>query len=114
MDSPVDQNPREGQELSESIGSLDPLLLQRVRLAICVLLCKYQRISFARLKSLTNESDGNLGANLRKLEAEGYLDVEKKFEDRKPISWYQLTDKGLSAVESHLAQMQLIAESVNQ
>ena len=55
------------------LAALDTLLDHRVRLAICVLLSRYDRLSFSRLKELTAETDGSLGAHLRRLEDEGYV-----------------------------------------
>lgn len=81
-----------------------------MRLAIGVLLSRYDRLSFSRLKELTGETDGNLGANLRRLEEERYLSVSKEFVDRKPVSWYALTPAGRKALRSHLAAMSRLIE----
>lgn len=90
---------------SERLGALDPLLDHRVRLAICVLLSRYDRLSFSRLKELTAETDGSLGAHLRKLEDAGYARVKKEFVGRKPTSWYSLAPKGLAALSVHLGAL---------
>lgn len=76
-----------------------------MRLAVCVLLSRYERLSFSRFKELTEETDGNLGANLRRLEEAGYLSVEKEFVERKPVTWYALTAKGRRALRAHLDAM---------
>ena len=88
--------------MRRELDGLDRLLEHRVRLAVGVLLTRYDRLSFSRLKELTDETDGNLGANLRKLEEEGYLTVAKEFVERKPVSWYAITAKGRRALRSHL------------
>lgn len=88
--------------MKQEIASLDRVLEHRVRLAICVLLTRYDRLSFSRLKELTAETDGNLGANLRKLEEEGFVAVTKEFVDRKPVSWYAITPKGRRNLKTHL------------
>ncbi|MEX2178155.1 MAG: transcriptional regulator [Gemmatimonadaceae bacterium] len=88
--------------VSEQLAALDTLLDHRVRLAICVLLSRYDRLSFARLKELTAETDGSLGAHLRKLEVAGYLRVKKEFIGRKPTTWYALSPKGLASLAAHL------------
>jgi DNA-binding PadR family transcriptional regulator len=86
----------------KELDALDRVLEHRVRLAVCVLLTRYERLSFSRLKSLTDESDGNLGANLRKLEDEGLIAVTKEFVERKPVSWYGITPKGRKTLKAHL------------
>ena len=88
--------------MKREIESLDRILEHRVRLAVCVLLTRYDRLSFSRLKELTAETDGNLGANLRKLEDEGYIEVVKEFADRKPVSWYTITAKGWKSLKGHI------------
>ncbi|MEX1185986.1 MAG: transcriptional regulator [Gemmatimonadaceae bacterium] len=86
----------------ERLAALDSVLDHRVRLAVCVLLSRYDRLSFSRLKELTAETDGSLGAHLRKLENAGYAKVRKEFVGRKPTSWYSLSPKGMSALAVHL------------
>ena len=89
-------------EVLERLGAIDRLLEHRVRLAISVLLSRYDRLSFSRLKELTGETDGSLGAHLRRLEDEAYVAVKKEFVDRKPVSWYRLTAAGRKALGAHL------------
>lgn len=89
-------------EVLERLDAIDRLLEHRVRLAITVLLTRYDRLSFSRLKELTGETDGSLGAHLRRLEDDGYVTVKKEFVDRKPVSWYRLTAAGRKALGAHL------------
>jgi DNA-binding PadR family transcriptional regulator len=90
------------KDLSAALGGLDKILEHRVRLAICSLLAQSDAINFTRFKALLEQTDGNLGAQLRKLEDAGYIDVDKRFEDRRPVSWYTLTDAGRSALRRHI------------
>ena len=62
---------------------------------------------------MLGETDGNLGAQLRKLEEAGYVEVTKAFADRKPVSWYALTDAGRRALKAHLAAMEALVRSAN-
>lgn len=89
-------------DFTPDLSGLDRLLENRVRLAVAVLLTRYDRMSFTRLRDLTGETDGNLGAHLRRLEEAGYLRVDKSFRDRKPLSRYSLTDRGRTALRRHL------------
>ena len=88
--------------MKNELDALDRVLEHRVRLAVCVLLTRYDRLSFSRLKALTDETDGNLGANLKKLEDAGLVTVSKEFVDRKPVSWYGITAKGRKSLRAHL------------
>ena len=89
-------------EAPAALDQLDPLLQHRGRLGALVLLSGADALSFSRLKSLLDETDGNLGAQLRKLEEAEYVSVKKEFVDRKPTTWYSLTDRGQRALRRHL------------
>ena len=93
------------------IDRLDKLLEHRSRLGACVLLADVDALNFSRLKRLLKETDGNMGAHLRKLEDAGYLGVNKRFENRKPVSWYNLTKKGRLALTTHLKALQGVIAS---
>jgi DNA-binding PadR family transcriptional regulator len=95
-------------EIQGRLADLDKALEHRVRLAICVLLSRYDRLSFARLKELTGETDGSLGAHLRRLEEEGYVRVRKEFVKRKPVSWYALAAAGRAALTAHLEALEAL------
>jgi len=99
------------QEAPPGLDDLDPLLQHRSRLGAMVLLCNADAMSFTRLRQLLKETDGNLGAQLRKLEDAGYLTVEKQFADRKPITWYSLSPAGKKALRRHLDALQDVLRS---
>ena len=52
----------------KALDGLDPAFEHRARLAIAVLLARHGEISFARFKQELALTDGNLGAQLRRLE----------------------------------------------
>jgi DNA-binding PadR family transcriptional regulator len=87
----------------DGFKGLDKLLDHRVRLALCVLLARYKRLTFTRLKELLEESDGSLGAHLSKLEGAGYVGVKKEFRGRRPVSWYALRPAGRRVLQKHVA-----------
>lgn len=89
-----------------ALPRLDKLMEHRVRLAICVLLARRDALSFRRLKALTGETDGSLGAHLRRLEEAGYVRVAKEFRERKPVSWYSLTAVGRQALDRHVEALE--------
>lgn len=98
------------KKIKGSVAKLNKLFEHRSRLAVCVLLTTYDKISFRRFKELLDESDGNLGAQLRKLEDEKYITIHKEFENRRPISWYSLTKKGRNALQDHLAAVESLMQ----
>ena len=93
------------------LDDLDPLLQHRSRLGTMVLLSNADAMNFTRLRELLKETDGNLGAQLRKLEEAGYITVKKQFADRKPVSWYALTAAGRKALKQHLNALRDVLKS---
>lgn len=93
------------RRLGDFIAGYDRLFEHRARFAIAALLCREQEISFSRFKALLGESDGNLGAQLRRLEAAGCVTVEKTFRKRKPLSLYRITPEGRRRLKRHLAAL---------
>lgn len=96
-----------------TLEGFDPVLEHRVRLAIGVLLARHGEISFSRFKELLSLTDGNLGAQLRKLEDEGYVSLRRDFAERKPVTWYTLTAAGRQALDRHLGALQGMISSLD-
>jgi len=92
----------------KALDGLDTALEHRVRLAISVLLAHHGEISFARFKEQLQLTDGNLGAQLRRLEDDGYVALRRDFVERKPVTWYRLTAAGRKALEKHLRALQAV------
>lgn len=95
----------QSEGIRHALNNLSKLLGHRTRLGICVLLARHAALSFSRLKELLEETDGSLGAQLSKLEDEGFISVRKEFRNRKPVSWYRLTESGQTGLERHLVAL---------
>lgn len=89
----------------KELDGLDPAFEHRARLAMAVLLARHGEISFAGFKQQLDLTDGNLGAQLRRLENDGYVQLRRDFEQRKPVTWYTLTTDGKRALDRHLAAL---------
>ena len=96
-----------------ALDRLDPALEHRVRLAIAVLLARHGEISFAAFKQQLQLTDGNLGAQLRRPEDEGYLALRRDFVERKPVTWYSLTPGGRKALQKHLRALQAVIDTAS-
>lgn len=84
----------------------DKVLENRVRLRIMSVLVANEYYDFNSLKELLEVTDGNLASNLKTLEKEGYIKIEKSFIDRKPNTKYSKTEKGKKAFEDHLKALE--------
>src|SRR5437879_3519461 len=87
---------------SDSIPELNPIVHGQLRLAVLSLRSGVDRADFKWLRDKTRATDGNLGANLSKLEQAGYIVVKKVFVGRKPNSWYRLTVAGRKALAEYV------------
>lgn len=97
-----------------TLEGLDTVFEHRARLAIAVVLAAGTEISFAHFKRELELTDGNLGAQLRRLEAAGYVGLRREFTHRKPVTWYHLTAAGRAALEAHLVALRaLIAPALD-
>jgi len=83
-------------------NELDPLIHERLRLGILSALAVQEFISFTELRNLLQTTDGNLSVQARRLESAGYVVCDKRFEERKPKSTYQLSPAGRAALEAYL------------
>lgn len=84
---------------------LDDLIHSKVRLGIMATLVSAEEVDFNFLKEKLNLTDGNLSANMRKLEEAGYIEVTKTFFQRKPKTIYKMTDKGRNAFENYVENL---------
>ncbi len=92
----------------KALEGLDPALEHRTRFAIAVLLARHGEISFSRFKAQLDLTDGNLGAQLRKLEDAAYLALRRDFVERRPVTWYSLTPAGRKALDRHMRALQAV------
>ncbi len=77
-----------------TMPSLDEIIQQPVRLRLMAALVAIQSgesAEFTFLRDLLGATDGNLGAHLRRLEEAGYIEITKKFVDRKPRTYMATT-----------------------
>jgi DNA-binding PadR family transcriptional regulator len=66
---------------------------------------------FTWLRARTGSTDGNLGAQLTKLEEAGYVAVEKKFVQRKPQTIYRMTEAGRKALTEYVQALKRLLGS---
>jgi len=81
---------------------LDPLLHSQLRLSIVSFLVGIEEAEFNLLKEKTGATGGNLSVQIDKLNQAGYIEVEKTFRGKKPLTLCRLTKKGLKAFENYV------------
>jgi DNA-binding transcriptional ArsR family regulator len=91
--------------VSDDLPELDPIIHGKLRLAVLSLLIGVEEADFTWLRQKTGSTDGNLGAQMLKLEEAGYVDMEKRFAGRKPQTLYRMTPTGREALATYVSAL---------
>ena len=81
---------------------LDPLLHSELRLAVMSLLLNVEQADFSYLKEQTGATAGNLSVQIDKPSQAGYIEVEKRFEGKRPQTLCRITQQGVKAFEDYV------------
>jgi DNA-binding MarR family transcriptional regulator len=90
----------------EKLVPLDPTIHSRVRLAVLSILISVKEANFSYLKETIGTTDGNLSANLTKLEEVGFISVKKSFVGKRPMTTCAITEKGRKAFSKYLKALE--------
>jgi DNA-binding MarR family transcriptional regulator len=87
------------------VKNFDKLIHEPARLLIMAHLFVVESIDFLFLMRQTGMTFGNLSSHMSRLEAAGYIEVEKEFVGRKPNTKLHLTEDGRSAFQEYRRNM---------
>ena len=93
------------------MNDLDPVIHAATRLRIMTALDALgpgDKMSFNALAGALDLTPGNLSVHLSKLEAAGYVVVEKTYQGRKPATFVAATARGRAAFEQYLADLKAL------
>ena len=93
---------------------VDPLIHERLRLAILSALAVNDRLSFRELKGMIQATDGNLSMHARKLEQARYISCEKSHLGRLPKTEYRITEPGRRALLRYLDHMEALISAMRE
>jgi DNA-binding MarR family transcriptional regulator len=91
--------------MPELLPELDPVVHGKLRLALLSLLVGVEEADFTWLRDKTGSTDGNLGAQMLKLEEAGYVAMQKRFAGRKPQTLYRMTPTGRKALANYVTSL---------
>lgn len=92
------------------IAQIDEMIHARIRLGIMAYLADAEIADFNALRTMLQATQGNLSVHLRKLEAAGYIAIDKGFSGRKPLTRVRMTPVGRKAFAAYIeALVKLIA-----
>lgn len=86
---------------SRKIAELDRVIHEPGRLMIVALLSAVDRCDFLYLQHETEMNKGTLSSHLARLEAAGYVEVEKTYRGKVPQTLLRLTGAGRQAFEQY-------------
>jgi len=89
----------------QEISQLDRLIHEPARLAIMLMLGGVGEADFLYLQRAGGFTQGNLSGHLAKLEEAGYVEIEKKFKGKVPLTVCSLTGKGKAAFAEYANRM---------
>ena len=87
------------------LEELDELFLNRTRLGIMSILVAIKEAEFSWIQEELQCTSGNLSIQLQKLQEAGYIEIEKKFRDKYPLTLCKITKKGIQAFEKHFENL---------
>lgn len=96
-----------GEDL-QPLSEIDRLIHEPARLMIMAYLYVVEAADFTFLMRQTGLTWGNLSSHMSKLEAAGYIEVEKEFVERKPRTMLRLTKEGRKAFQEYRKQMEQV------
>lgn len=93
-----------------SVVDIDRVIHEPARLTIIAHLYVLNKADFLFLKQQTGLTWGNLSSHLTKLEAAGYVKIEKIFVERKPHTIAHLTEEGRAAFQKYRKSMKQVID----
>ena len=85
------------------IAALDRVIHEPARLMIAAMLYLVDEADFLYLQAQTDLTKGNLSSHLAKLEEAGYVEIEKTYRAKIPMTVCRLTKKGRATFRAYQA-----------
>ena len=95
------------------MAEINKIVHEPARLLILTYLAKTEDtdVSFSDLKNELSISSGNLSVQLNKLQDENYININKSFNGKRPLTSIVITAVGLSALEEYFGEMEKMIRS---
>ena len=97
---------------ASSGGDIDRLIHEPARRVIMTILYTVESADFLYLLRETGLSKGNLSSHLSKLEAAGYVEIEKTFRGKVPLTICRLTAAGRTAFRRYREYLKKVVASM--
>ena len=94
-----------------SLADVDRLLHEPSRTIIVAILTAVESADFLYLQRETGLTKGNLSVHLSKLEEAGYVNIEKTYRGKVPLTLCRLTDEGRVAFDEYRKQLKRFVDN---
>lgn len=91
-------------------SALDKELLAPLRLSIAAALSRVGEADFGSVRDAIETNDAELSRQITRLQAAGYLTIDKRSSGRYGKTWLALTDAGRAALVAHVDALRRITE----
>lgn len=96
-----------------SIAGVDRLIHEPSRTVIVAILAAVESADFLYLQRETGLTKGNLSVHLSKLEEAGYVNIEKTYRGKVPLTLCRLTEEGRQAFDAYRGQLKRFVENTS-
>ena len=90
-----------GSAKIQRLAQIDKVIHEPARLMIVALLSAVAEADFQYLHQSTGLTKGNLSVHLSKLEGAGYIEIEKSFRGKYPLTICRLTKEGKDTFDAY-------------
>ena len=90
---------------AHEVAQLDRVIHEPARLTIMLILYGVSEADFLYLQREGGFTQGNLSGHLAKLEEAGYVEIQKKFKGKVPLTVCRLTGEGKAAFSGYSQRM---------
>src|SRR5271165_1095090 len=90
-----------GNAKIQRLAQIDRVIHEPARLMIVALLAAVTEADFHYLHQTTGLTKGNLSVHLSKLEEAGYVEIEKSFRGKYPLTICRLTGEGKKVLDAY-------------
>jgi DNA-binding transcriptional ArsR family regulator len=87
------------------LSEMDRLIHEPARLLIVALLAEVKEADYLYIQRETGLTKGNLSSHLDKLEKAGYIEIEKAFRGKIPLTILRISRRGSVAFKAYRKQM---------
>jgi len=97
-----------------ALTDVDRLIHEPSRTVILAILAAVECADFLYLQRETGLTKGNLSVHLSKLEAAGYIRIEKTYRGKVPLTLCRMTEDGRKAFDAYCKQLKQFVENTKE